>query len=74
MKISNKFDSPSVYDNGKYYFPQDKSELIKQDGFLVATIQTVYYSYKWFQDTHYIEPIYFLDLLTYWVKNVKNNY
>ncbi len=71
MKISNKFDVPAVYVGGKYYFPQDKSELIKRNGLLVATIQTVYYSYKWFQDIHYIDPIYYLELLEYWVKNVK---
>lgn len=71
MKISYKFDTPSVYSNGKYYFPQDKSELKKQGGVLVATIQTVYYSYKWLQDTHYIEPMYYLELLQYWVKNAK---
>lgn len=69
MRISNRFDTPAVYDKGIYYFPEDKSELIKRNNGLVVTIQAVYFSYKWLQDTHYIDPIYYLNLLKYWVNN-----
>jgi len=69
MKLSNKFDEKSVYHDGRYYFPQDESKLVKQDDTLKATIQVVYYNGKWMQDTHYICPILYLDLLTYFVKN-----
>jgi len=65
MRISNKYDVPSVDYEGISYFPQDKSELIKRDGELKATIQGVaYMGGKLRQDTFYICPLLFIDLLT----------
>jgi hypothetical protein len=54
-----KFDVPSLYYDGKYYFPTD---IVKRDKAVVSRhrsnkpyeIQVVYYSGKWYQDTHYI--------------------
>ena len=51
MKVSNKFDVPSVYLEGVYYFPKDT--LTNEKG---VSIQGVYYDRyraKWYQDTFY---------------------
>ena len=72
MRISNKFDIPAVLHKGIYYFPQDDSKLIKRDEGLKATIQAVYKTYKYFQDTMYICPILYLNLLEYLVNKTYN--
>ena len=51
---SNRFGSKSLYYDGKYYFFEDiKESNNRQDK--PFEIQVVYYSYKWFQDTFYID-------------------
>ena len=52
MRLSHKFDTESVYHNGRYYFPEDTETL--GDGRI--SIQVVYYRGKWRQDTSYISP------------------
>ena len=51
---SNKFPSKSLYYDGRYYFFEDikESNNRKDKPF---EIQVVYYSYKWMQDTFYID-------------------
>ena len=51
---SNKFPSNSLYYDGRYYFFEDikESNNRKDKPF---EIQVVYYSYKWMQDTFYID-------------------
>ena len=54
---SNKFPSESLYYNGRYYFYKDikltdNEYRIKEGN--IFEIQVVYYSYKWYQDTSYI--------------------
>jgi len=58
LKISYKFDTPSVYKDEIYYFPQDKTELVMRSGAPKATIQAIFccHSGKWRADTFYIEP------------------
>ena len=67
-KVSNRFDVPSLYYDGKYYFTQDLKErcnpLFEGTEF---EIQVVYYSYKWYQDTFYITRK-FRDFLLEFVK------
>lgn len=67
-RISKKFDVPSIYIDGKYYFPQDiKENKRKGETNQIRcniklgdvndkpySIEVVYYNGKWFQDTHYI--------------------
>ena len=51
---SNKFLSKSLYYDGRYYFFEDiKESNNRQDK--PFEIQAVYYSYKWMQDTFYID-------------------
>ena len=51
---SNRFGSKSLYYDGKYYFFEDiKESNNRQDK--PFEIQVVYYSYKWMQDTFYID-------------------
>ena len=51
---SNKFPSKSLYYDGRYYFFEDiKESNTRQDK--PFEIQVVYYSYKWIQDTFYID-------------------
>lgn len=71
MRISNRFDAPCVLMGGVYYFPQDESYLKKRDGILKASIQCVFNDGKLKQDTFYICPIVFLEMLEYWVKKTK---
>ena len=53
---SYKFDTLSLYYDGKYYFPEDikPNETTNPNNDKPYQIQAVYYSYKWFQDTFYI--------------------
>ena len=55
---SNKFPSKSLYYDGRYYFFEDIKET--DNKFRIEQgkpfeIQVVYYSYKWMQDTFYID-------------------
>lgn len=55
---SNKFGSKSLYYQGRYYFfegikPTENKFRIEQGKDF--EIQIVYYSYKWFQDTCFID-------------------
>lgn len=50
---SNKFDSPSLYYKGVYYFPDEIKESNKVYG-KPYEIQVVYHDGKWRQDTMYI--------------------
>jgi len=71
LKISYKFDTPSVYKDEIYYFPQDKTELVMRSGAPKATIQAIFccHSGKWRADTFYIEPELYIDLLIYFGNN-----
>ena len=68
--ISEKFDVPSIYYNRKYYFPNDIKEQKLKNGEVKTGIQVVYYSYKWYQDTHYITKE-FADQLIQFAKDNK---
>jgi len=71
MKISNKYDVPSVSYKRVNYFPQDESELIKRNGEYKRTIQGVaYMGGKLRQDTFYICPNLFIELQTYLLKHL----
>lgn len=50
---SNKFDSPSLYYDGVYYFLEDLMPSDRAEG-KQYSIQGVYYRGKWRQDTFYI--------------------
>jgi hypothetical protein len=55
---SYKFDSLSLYYDGKYYFVEDikpTENTFRIEQGKPFEIQVVYYSYKWFQDTFYID-------------------
>tara|TARA_R110000744_G_scaffold215594_1_gene334402 strand:+ start:336 stop:563 length:228 start_codon:yes stop_codon:yes gene_type:complete len=72
MRISNKYDMPSVSYKGVNYFPQDKSELTKINGEYKKTIQGIKYTRgKLRQDTYYICPNLFIELQTYLLKHLK---
>jgi len=72
MRISNRHNEPSVLLNGVYYFPNDHSELIKTDKGLKASISVIAHSGgKLRCDTHYIDPVLFLELLKYQNKDKK---
>lgn len=55
---SLKFGSKSLYYQGRYYFFEDikptENEFRIKEG-KEFEIQVVYYSYKWYQDTFYID-------------------
>ena len=57
-KKSNKFESKSLYYQGKYYFFEKiattENEFRIEQG-KPFEIEVVYYSYKWIQDTFYID-------------------
>jgi len=55
---SDRFGSKSLYYDGKYYFFEDIKQT--ENKFRIEQgkpfeIQVVYYSYKWYQDTFYID-------------------
>lgn len=60
---SFKFDVPSLYYDGKYWFLQDLKDNDRGNGYRqrmydegrVFEIQVVFYSGKWYQDTFYID-------------------
>lgn len=53
---SYKFDTVSLYYDGKYYFMDDLREHINPNHFADKDfkIEVVYYQGKWYQDTFYI--------------------
>lgn len=67
MKLSKKFDVPSVYYDGRYYFPEDAEPLKKKDRY---SIQVVYYSGKWRQDTSYISTEKYNKINSYYNKRM----
>ena len=65
MKISNKYDVPSVAYKGVNYFPQDKSQTVKINGVDKKSIEGIaYIRGKLRQDTFYINPELFEKLKT----------
>lgn len=68
MRISNRFDVPSVKIDNVYYFPQDESKLVKKNGVLKASIQAVFNDGKLRQDTFLIDPEIYINILVYWAK------
>ena len=52
--LSNRFDVPSVYFKGVYYFPEDVKEYKMKNGSTKKGIQGIFHSHKLYQDTFYI--------------------
>lgn len=55
---SNKFETKSLYYDGRYYFFENIKETdnkLRIEQGKPFEIQVVYYSYKWMQDTCYID-------------------
>ena len=54
MRKSKKFNSPSIYHEGVYYFPEDIIENKNPKNPKPFEIQGVFYRGKWRQDSFYI--------------------